>query len=92
MTGTTLIAQTGHRSPVTGSTSMTSRLLAPAFAFRAIPTTLLTLITYLSVFIALVITDVLPDVPKNQGGLNIQEAYEDLRQVCLPFCTHGNKP
>lgn len=54
---------------------------APVFAFRAIPTTLLALITYLSVFIALVVTDALSNVPKDQGGLNIQQAYEDLRQV-----------
>ena len=55
---------------------------APVFAFRAIPTTLLALITYLSVFIALVVTDALSNVPKDQGGLNIKQAYEDLRQVC----------
>jgi hypothetical protein len=54
---------------------------APVFAFRVIPTTLLTLITYLSILIALIATDVLPNVPENQGGLNINQAYEDLRQV-----------
>ena len=64
---------------------MNSRLLekaAPFLAFRVIPTTLLALITYLSIFIALVVTDTLPNVPQNQGGLNIKQAYEDLRQVC----------
>ena len=63
---------------------------APVLAFRAIPTTLLALITYLSVFIALFVTDALPNVPEYQGGLNIQQAYEDLRQACslvLSFCT-----
>ena len=63
---------------------------APVLAFRVIPTILLTLITYLSIFIALIVTDALPDVPQNQGGLNIQQAYEDLRQACslvLSFCT-----
>jgi hypothetical protein len=58
--------------------------VAPVLAFRAIPTTLLALITYLSILIALIVTDALPDVPQNQGGLNIQQAYEDLRQVITP--------
>ena len=64
--------------------------VAPGLAFRAIPTILLALITYFSVFIALIVTDILPNVPQNQGGLNIQQAYEDLRQACslvLSFCT-----
>jgi hypothetical protein len=55
---------------------------APVLAFRAIPTTVLALIIYLSVFIALIVTDALPNVPENQGGLNIQQAYDDLRQAC----------
>jgi hypothetical protein len=54
---------------------------APVLAFRAIPTILLALISYLSIFIALIVTDALPNVPQNQDGLNIQQAYEDLRQV-----------
>jgi hypothetical protein len=63
---------------------------APVLAFRAIPTTLLALITYLSVYVTLTVTDTLPNVPQDQGGLNIQQAYEDLRQACSPvlsFCT-----
>jgi hypothetical protein len=63
---------------------------APVLAFRAIPTILLALVTYLSVFIALIVTDALPNVPENQGGLNIQQAYDDLRQACSlvrSFCT-----
>jgi hypothetical protein len=74
------------------SNTMNLEKAAPVLAFRAIPTTLLALITYLSVFIALVVTDTLPTVPKNQGGLNIQQAYEDLRQACslvLRFCTEN---
>ena len=65
-------------------------LTAAVLAFRAIPTTILAVITYLSVFVALFATDVLPNVPQDQGGLNIQQAYEDLRQACslvLSFCT-----
>ena len=54
----------------------------PVLAFRGIPSTLLALITCLSIFIALNVTDALPNVPQNQGGLNIQQAYEDLRQAC----------
>ena len=66
---------------------------APGLAFRAIPTILLALITYFSIFIALIVTDVLPNVPKNQGGLNIQQAYEDLRQACsLVFSQYALDP
>lgn len=56
---------------------------APVLAFRAIPTTLLALITYLCVYVALLVTDALPNVPQDQGGLDIQQAYEDLRQACF---------
>ena len=56
---------------------------APILAFRAIPTTLLALVTYFSIFIALIVTDALPNIPKNQGGLNIKQAYQDLRQVLV---------
>lgn len=61
--------------------------VVPVLAFRTIPTTLLALITYLSVFIALIVTDTLPNVPKTQGGLNIKQAYHDLRQVCVQQCS-----
>ena len=65
---------------------------APVLAFRALPTSLLALISYLSIFVALIVTDALPNVPQNEGGLNIQQAYEDLRQACslvLSFCTEA---
>ena len=35
-----------------------------------------------NIFIALSVTDELSNVPQNEGGLNIQQAYEDLRQAC----------
>ena len=56
---------------------------APVLAFRVIPTTILTLVTCFSIFVALIVTDVLPNAPKDQGGLNLTQAYDDLRQVCL---------
>ncbi|KAF8814879.1 hypothetical protein BYT27DRAFT_7081330 [Phlegmacium glaucopus] len=68
-------------------------MVAPVLAFRTIPTTLLTLITYLSVFIALIVTDTLPNAPQNQAGLNIKEAYQDLRQITAhphPYNSHSN--
>lgn len=51
--------------------------------FRSIPTTVLLVLVYVAVFTTVLVTDELPDVPKNQGGLNISQAYADLYQVSI---------
>lgn len=51
--------------------------------FRTVPTTVLLIVVYATIFSAVFVTDELPDVPKDQGGLNLDEAYADLHQVCL---------
>lgn len=63
---------------------MTLQSKAAAFlGYRTIPTTIITVLSYLAILLALRITDKLEDVPKphKQRGLNITEAYHDLQQV-----------
>ncbi len=45
------------------------------------PTTVLVVLIYLATFISVLVTDQLANVPKNQRGLNLDEAYADLHQV-----------
>ncbi|KAF9476651.1 hypothetical protein BDN70DRAFT_995500 [Pholiota conissans] len=68
---------------------------AAVFGYRVWPTSLLTFVTYLAIIIAIVVTNVLPAVPKaeNQGGLSVAEAYEDLRYITAhphPYNSHAN--
>ncbi|KAF8161606.1 hypothetical protein B0H34DRAFT_796365 [Crassisporium funariophilum] len=66
---------------------------ASVLGFRAIPTTLLALLTYLSVFVALIVTNKLPNAPKNQRGLDLKQAYDDLRHITAhphPYNSHAN--
>lgn len=55
--------------------------ISAVLGFRSIPTTVLLVLVYAAVFTTVLVTDELPDVPKNQGGLNISQAYADLYQV-----------
>lgn len=59
--------------------------LSAVLAFRSIPTTILLLLFYLTVFGSVFITDNLPAVPKNTRGLDLAQAYSDLHQVRLLF-------
>ncbi|KAF5322344.1 hypothetical protein D9619_002200 [Psilocybe cf. subviscida] len=75
---------------------MTFRSKAAAFlGYRTIPTTIITVLSYLAILLALRITDKLEDVPKphKQGGLNITEAYHDLQMITAqphPYNSHAN--
>ncbi|KAF9002874.1 hypothetical protein BDQ17DRAFT_1399878 [Cyathus striatus] len=63
------------------------------FAFRTLPTTILAFISYLAIFIAIFITDQLPAVPKNQRGVSLNRAYEDLHHIASrphPYNSHAN--
>jgi len=62
---------------------MLATKLSTALGYRVAPTSLLAFITYFSIFVALFVTDILPSVPspQQQGGLDLKEAYEDLRHV-----------
>ena len=55
--------------------------LTRPFKFAAVPVSVLTLIVYGAVFVAVLLSDQTPDVPKNEQGLNLQKAYEDLHVV-----------
>ena len=62
--------------------------LASVFGYQVAPTALLAFISYFSIFIALFVTDLLPNVPspRKLGGLDLKEAYEDLRHVSWQLC------
>lgn len=57
--------------------------VSTVLGFRTIPTTILLILVYAAVFSTVLVTDELPDVPKDQGGLDLDQAYADLHQVCL---------
>jgi hypothetical protein len=58
-------------------------LRSKIFGYRVLPASILALLTYLALFIALLVTDALPNVPSalKQDGLDSKQAYEDLRHV-----------
>jgi hypothetical protein len=57
--------------------------VSTVLGFRTIPTTILLILVYAAVFSTVLVTDELPDVPKDQSGLDLDQAYADLHQVCL---------
>ncbi|KAF8921991.1 putative zinc metalloprotease [Mucidula mucida] len=61
--------------------------------FRTVPTTVLVVLIYLATFISVLVTDQLANVPKNQRGLNLDEAYADLHQIAArphSYNSHAN--
>ncbi|KAJ3507166.1 hypothetical protein NLJ89_g6460 [Agrocybe chaxingu] len=68
---------------------------ASVLGYRVVPTVVLTVITYFILFLAFSVTDRLPNVPSPdaQGGLDLKEAYEDLRHIAAhphPYNSHAN--
>jgi hypothetical protein len=57
--------------------------ISTVLGFRTVPTTILLILVYAAVFSTVLVTDELPDVPKDQGGLDLDRAYADLHQVRL---------
>jgi hypothetical protein len=57
------------------------RPVSTVLGFRTVPTTVLVILIYAAVFSSVLVTNELPGVPKDQGGLNIHQAYTDLHQV-----------
>jgi hypothetical protein len=57
--------------------------VSTVLGFRTVPTTILLILVYAAVFSTVLVTDELPDAPKDQGGLDLDQAYADLHQVCL---------
>ncbi|KAF7295517.1 Peptide hydrolase [Mycena indigotica] len=67
--------------------------IARVLAFRTLPTTVLTITLYAALFLAILYTDEVPAVPKDQRGLNLTEAYADLHHITAhphPFLSHAN--
>ncbi|KAF9535034.1 hypothetical protein CPB83DRAFT_888966 [Crepidotus variabilis] len=68
---------------------------ASVLGYRVLPTSIVALVTYLALFISLIVTDSLPSVPEagKQAGLNAKQAYEDLRHITAhphPYNSHAN--
>jgi hypothetical protein len=57
--------------------------LATVLGYRVLPTSVLVILTYLTLFISLIATNVLPEPPvvTHRGGLDLRQAYEDLLHV-----------
>ncbi|KAH7920604.1 hypothetical protein BV22DRAFT_1097866 [Leucogyrophana mollusca] len=67
--------------------------VSAVLAFRTIPTTILLVLIYATVFSTVLVTDKLPSIPKNTRGLDFPQAYADLHQVAArphPFNSHAN--
>ena len=64
------------------------------FKFSVVPVSVLLVVVYGVVFTAVSVTDGTPDVPDDQKGLDLQQAYEDLHRVSAqtPFPTAGTTP
>ncbi|EPQ55262.1 hypothetical protein GLOTRDRAFT_61175 [Gloeophyllum trabeum ATCC 11539] len=66
---------------------------AKVLAFRTIPTTVLALIIYVVLFLAVGVTDDVPKIPKNLRGLNLTQADVDLHLITArphPYISHFN--
>ncbi|KIY46136.1 hypothetical protein FISHEDRAFT_75980 [Fistulina hepatica ATCC 64428] len=64
-----------------------------ALRFRTIPNTVLVCLVYIAIFAAVFSTDRLHDIPRDQKGLNITEAYADLHQIAARphhYNSHAN--
>ena len=51
--------------------------------YRVLPTSILALVVYVGLFVALIITDALSNPPSatTRGLLDLKQAYEDLKHV-----------
>lgn len=56
--------------------------IAPVLAFRTLPATILLVTIYVVLLTSVFVTDGLPGIPKDQKGLNLNQAYADLHKVC----------
>jgi len=74
-----------QRSPLTLTTMRIVDRIPAVVGFRVIPTTVLVLLTYVTIFTLVIVTDWLPEPPKNQHGLDLKQAYTDLRHVSACF-------
>ncbi|KAJ7161515.1 hypothetical protein C8R43DRAFT_337223 [Mycena crocata] len=67
--------------------------IAKVLAFRTLPTTVLVLVVYAGLFGAVLFGNQVAEVPKNQNGLDLAQAYADLHHIAgrpHPFLSHEN--
>lgn len=55
--------------------------ISTVVGFKAVSTTALLVLVYTVIFTLVIVTDELPDVPKNTRGLDLDQANADLHQV-----------
>ena len=55
--------------------------LSTPFKFRTVPVSVLVVVLYAVVFGSVLITDETPAIAKDLGGLNLNQAYDDLHRV-----------
>lgn len=55
--------------------------LGAIFRFDTIPTTVLLILVYATIFSTVLVTDQLPSVPRNTRGLDPNRAWWDLHRV-----------
>ncbi|KAI0343578.1 hypothetical protein BDW22DRAFT_1356037 [Trametopsis cervina] len=63
------------------------------FKFHPVPVSVLVFLLYAAVFTSVLVTDETPGVPKNQRGLDLCEAYNDLHAITArprPVTSHAN--
>lgn len=63
--------------------SIYARLRA-ILAFNTVPTTVLLILIYAAIFSTVLVTDNLPQVPRDTRGLDLDRAWWDLHRVCQP--------
>ncbi|KAI5115976.1 hypothetical protein M0805_002625 [Coniferiporia weirii] len=69
--------------------------VAKVLGFKTLPVTVLTVLVYAAIYLAITFTDEPPAVPapKDQHGLNIDRAYSDLHKIAglpHPYNSHQN--
>ncbi|KAL5525905.1 hypothetical protein ACEPAG_7243 [Sanghuangporus baumii] len=69
--------------------------IASVLAFKTLPVTVVTIIVYAAIYIAIAVLDDLPSVPtpNKQLGLNVDTAYDDLHKIAglpHPYNSHQN--
>ena len=55
--------------------------IAAVLAFKTLPTTVLSVLLYAILLSSVFVSDELPKIPRNQGGLDLRQAYDDLHHV-----------
>lgn len=56
-----------------------------AFAFKPVSVTILVALVYAAAFFGVYVTDGVQTIPTDTLGLDLEQGYRDLHQVCCKF-------